>query len=255
MKKFLLISIFLISFFNQNIFAQTHARQKIMVYQIYSLSHKSGYHFPITTFPFFINDSTSDEKLIAAEDSVKRSTLSPVIFALSDKDSSRYLAEVVNGVYHVVTRYDAAGNYLRVTQYNKKFQRTHGYLEYYPGMRMKIIGHYHKGNKTHTWKYYDSNGKLTKKEKYKRGMLVKEKDLKHPRRTYITLFSPKNEVPMQYKIMDESDTSKVIFAPDTVPMRHTPWALSTSLDYFQNDFSNLRKQPWMLNSPPDHSIL
>ena len=238
-----------------NFLSAQNTRDKILVMDYPSVGHKDGLHQKIEVIPFHITDSTSDEKLLAAYDSSGKDVRG--VYALAENDSSRYLAIVYGGISfsrYVIQRFDVNGNSLRVTQYNMKHEKIRREINYYPGMRFKAIGNFSDGKKKGTWRYYDEQGKMIKKEIYRKGELKKTKNIAHPHRTYLTLVSPKEYTPIPYKILELKDTSKVVFPADTIASKHFPIGFSLGMNFVQSDFKNLRSEPWMLNSPIDQNF-
>jgi hypothetical protein len=246
---------FLLLIFFGNVFFAQKTREKVLVLDYPSVAHRDGLHQKIQTFPFLISDSVSNKTLLNAFDST--GVDSHVVYALSENDSSKYLAEVMGGLSYMryyVMRYDANGNYVSVSRYNLHKEQTGPEINYYPGMRMKSMGKYADGKKKGHWKYYDEQGKITKKETYRKGELKKSKEFKHPHRTYLTLVAPKHYTPIPYRILEPGDTTKVIFANDSIPSKHFPIGFSLGMNFVQSDFKNLRSEPWMLGSPINANV-
>lgn len=233
-------------------------RKKIIVMNGTPTFHKDGIRRPIQVLPNFYSDSVSDVAVLASVDSIDWNLAYPIVYGLSETDSTRYALTVMNNYTlrrYIVARFDTNGLYTRMASYDRDLRQCGIYAEYYHGLRFKLRGHYTYGVRTGKWRYYNEEGNLVKKEKYNHGTLVSSREFSRPRFAFST-GRYRNYEPLPYTIIEDNDTAYAVFASDTIPARHSPVGVSAVFQFMQQDFGAVRDgMPQMLDRPRDYCFL
>gem|GEM_PF-5885751 len=190
-----ILSFFFLSILTLQIQSQTIKTISLTRYFPYE-RHNSFY-----LFPALYENTMSDRNILDGLDTLPGKM--KIYLILSKSDSSRYAILTMRygtigslfARYGIIDSYEN-GNMKRVIVFNKEKKASKGYAEYYEDGRLATVGFYRRGNKHRKWIYYDDQGHLLKKEKYKNGVLIKQKqydDLEYERTT------PRGDE-MKYKI-------------------------------------------------------
>ncbi|HEU4717966.1 MAG TPA: hypothetical protein VFU15_09030 [Bacteroidia bacterium] len=208
--------------------------------------------------PFNVSDTTSDETLLSAMDSVPP-LITQVVYGTDAKDTTKYNVIIagsrLSGTYSV-TRVYPDGCFSGTHTYGRNHRLTGGYATYYPGNHIKSAGQYMDGKKQGRWRLYDENGRLLWKGKYRNDSLVKAKDYGHSRFTIYSLYRHRDLRPYNYVIVYGKDTAADYFPEDTANVsRHLPFGMNCSADMYTMDFHNARNSmPQLGGYPNDYCI-
>jgi antitoxin component YwqK of YwqJK toxin-antitoxin module len=162
--------------------------------------------------------TVSDRSILLCIDSLPGGLFHSKMYNLLYADDSTKLAIQVNeGNYLFHTRYEVVeyyknGNVKRRTHYSKHLKR-YWEFNYYTDASPKSKGKYKTfiirdhfsteaipDNKNGKWMYFNTDGKLIRKEKYSGGTLKSSKDYNPPKRTFATTSNPRHPKGRPYVI-------------------------------------------------------
>jgi hypothetical protein len=106
----------------------------------------------------------------------------------------------VTPIKYGVFTYWPNGNYKSMVFYDNKFRLKNNAHHYYENGMWKSRGHYRKGLQTRKWKYYNEEGKIVKKTKYKKGEVVRTKTFATPKGSLNTRLIRTREKGIDYMI-------------------------------------------------------
>lgn len=201
-KYFLIVSLLFVSdLFSQNIREKKICRTDAVV-KITST---------IYLLPFYYETgNTTDNKILAMVDTLPRQNFimrasGQKIYSVLSKEDTNKIAISVTEVSNPLTpkfgiiELWGNGNFKRVYTYDRKY-RLAGIMENHENSMIKLIGDYRKGKKIGKWTYFNDDGDIVRKEKYKNGVLESTKEYPTPKKTLRTRFLVKREEGTKYTL-------------------------------------------------------
>ncbi|HXB40200.1 MAG TPA: hypothetical protein VNZ49_06630 [Bacteroidia bacterium] len=215
----------------------------------------TNYSATIPVLSQHYNDSTSIEKLLDTCNKLPYFFGKP-FYVLYEKDTSRYALTIYTPFFNrsLVTKYRIDGSPVSTSQYNKLNHLTGVFQAFYPGYKLQFYGNYRDGFKKGKWRYFNENGRLVKKEIYRKGKLIRTKELATPRFTYYSMFF-RNIEPITYKITEANDTTLVKFASTLYSeYNYIKGFVGFTFSEHIMNLAGLRNDPYMLGLPKDNAF-
>jgi hypothetical protein len=180
--------------------------QPIRVKMIHMLRPAVG-RFKLYIMPYAYDSTISEEQIGAVIDSLPGHLFAARMYNMLYMGDSNLLAVTANeGIYFfhkrfTITVFWKTGNKKEVAYLGRHHHKYWQY-NYNENATPASCGHYKNGHKVKKWKYYNTDGRKIKVEKYaKDGTLKTSKTLDKPKKTLRTIFNPKHPAGVHYLII------------------------------------------------------
>jgi hypothetical protein len=174
--------------------------------KVIHLQSPSFGQYTLHILPFGYDSTISDEQIAACIDTMPGHLFAAKMYNLLYKDDTTKLAVKANeGIYFFHKRYTIevywkTGNKKEIA-YLGRHHHKYKQFNYYENDVPASVGHYKNGHKVKKWKYFNTDCRKTKVEKYaKDGSVKKSKAFDKPKKTLRSLFNPKHTKGAHYII-------------------------------------------------------
>lgn len=171
--------------------------QQIKEKMMYLQSPSVG-RLPLHILPWGYDSTVTEEQIAACLDTLPGHLLAAKMYNLLYKDDSTRLAVKANeGIYFFHKRFTIRlywknGN-RKILAYAGRHHNKYRQYNYHENDAPESCGKYKKGHKVGKWKYFNSDCKKIKVEKYaKDGTIKKTKTFDPPKKTLKAIFNPRH---------------------------------------------------------------